>query len=544
MSTTLPLQAMGMSGPLEPQKALRAAVRVREVTLTYPQGSVQALRGLTLTIPVGQHVALLGSSGSGKTSLLGCLSGRLSPTSGSIECGGRIAVIHQDLRLVKQRSALQNVLHGCMGRHAWWRTMAGFPRAERARAIALLQRVGLGQRVQAKVKHLSGGEQQRVAIARALMQDPAILLADEPVASLDKHNAQAVMQLLRDLARERELTMVSVLHDCELAENYADRLVGLDGGKLIYDQVAGSAIRFESCGACAVMHPGGESVAEGSTGARPGDQGAGPRRETIGEAAVFGASPLRFALLVLAVAAVYGVAIAGMRVEPRQLEGIVPGLWAFLRRLMPDSWSQLAALPWSKMLWAMVETLQMSLLGTTLGVLVSWPLAALAARNVGPRWIRPAMRFVLNTVRTVPSLIWALLFVAAVGLGPVAGVLALFAYSIGYLTKFFYEAFEAVDPGPPGALGEIGANGPQRFFHAVWPAATPAVLSSSLFMLEYNVRAASVLGIVDAGGIGYYLKWFIDWGNFPAVTVCLVLLLAVVVVLDQISTRLRARLVR
>jgi phosphonate transport system permease protein len=196
------------------------------------------------------------------------------------------------------------------------------------------------------------------------------------------------------------------------------------------------------------------------------------------------------------------------------------------------------------LLVALVETLQMTLLGTTLAVLISWPMAALAARNTGPRWLRPAMRFLLNAIRSVPSILWALLFVAAVGLGVVAGILALVFYSIGYLTKFYYESFEAVDPGPPDALREIGASGLQRFFHAVWPAAKAAVLSSSLFMLEYNVRAASVLGIVGAGGIGYELKLQVDYRNFHVVGAIVLLLIVVVLILDAISSRVRASLMK
>jgi phosphonate transport system permease protein len=183
---------------------------------------------------------------------------------------------------------------------------------------------------------------------------------------------------------------------------------------------------------------------------------------------------------------------------------------------------------------------QMSLIGTTVGVLIAFPLAALAARNVGPRLLQGAVRQLLNIIRTIPSLIWALIFVAAVGFGPLAGVLALTFYSLGYLTKFFYESFEAADTGPQGALEELGASGLQRFTHAVWPAALPAAASSCLFVLEYNVRAASVLGIVDAGGIGWHIKHFLDYRNFPAAIACLALVLAVVIMLDAVSTRVRA----
>jgi phosphonate transport system permease protein len=546
------------------------------VTYTTRTGAIEALQSVDFEVPAGQHVAIIGLSGSGKTTLLGCLSGRIAPSAGSLSTDGRIAVIHQDLRLVKERTALQNVLHGALGRTGLLQSMRGFGRGEREKASLLLKRVGLSHRMHVPVMRLSGGEQQRVAIARALMQEPRIILADEPVASLDNVNARAIMQLLVSLAAERKLTMVSVLHDCDLAEAFADRILGLEHGRVVYDQPCGcsSGPLDTNCHACQVlvehringeatlgMTPTAGAVGMSRFGSIPIDR-TGDNGETTGEPAKSGTlhaapavegkppdpllgwmRPGPFALISVVLLVAFCWSAWSLDISSRQLDGAARGMGQFLLLLWPTSWEQLAALPWRTLLGSLVETMQMSMVGTTLAVLMSWPLAALAANNVAPRWLMPMTRGLLNVIRTIPSLVWALVFVAAVGIGPLAGVLALVAYSIGYLTKFFYEAFEAVDPGPPGALREIGASGMQRFLHAIWPASRPAVLSSSLFMLEYNVRAASVLGIVGAGGIGFYIKSYIDWRNFPAATVCLLLLLAVVVILDTLSTRLRAKLV-
>ena len=214
----------------------------------------------------------------------------------------------------------------------------------------------------------------------------------------------------------------------------------------------------------------------------------------------------------------------------------------FLAQLVPGSLLELYDLPWTTLCDALIETLQMAVVGTVVGVIFAWLAAACAAKTLCPALITIPVRFVLNVMRTIPSLIWALLFVAAFGLGSFAGVCALSAYSIGYLAKFFYEAFEGVEAGPPQALLEIGATGLQRFLFAVWPAAVPAVVSSSIFMLEYNVRAASILGIVDAGGIGFYMKQYLDYRAFPSLFACLILLLAVVLLLDSISRVVRSRL--
>ena len=502
------------------------AVEVRDLTVTYPNG-VTAVERLNLTVPAGQQLAIIGASGSGKTTLLKCLSGRLSANSGRTVARGRVAVIHQDLQLVSRRSALQNVMHGAMGRVPAWRTFVRFPRAERKRAMVLLQRVGLEHRAHTRVGRLSGGEQQRVAIARALMQDPKVLLADEPVATLDVVNARQIMGLLKELGRDSGLTLVVVLHDCELAEGFCDRIIALNRGTLAWDSHSPRPEQLPACEACKVLQETATIQA-----APPTDP-----PSLLGTAA-------RFAGIAVLTVLAYAWAVSGLNLQPDHLQGAATGLGRFLGQLLPTSFSEITQIPWALLWGSLLETLQMSLIGTTIGVALSWPLAAIAAKNVGPRSIRGPVRFLLNTIRTVPSLIWALLFVSAIGFGPVAGVLALAAYSVGYLTKFFYEAFEAVERGPCEALSEIGASGPQVFLQAVWPTAKPAVLSSCLFMLEYNVRAASVLGIVDAGGIGYYIKQFLDWRQFPAAMACLALLLAVVVVLDAVSTRLRARLVK
>jgi len=504
------------------------AIRVSGLCKYFPaadrQTHVSALCDVDMEIPVGQHVAVVGDSGSGKTTLLGCLSGRFTPTRGEVKIAQPVSTIHQDLRLVKQRTALENVLDGALCRLPLHRTWIGYPHEERQRAIALLERVGLGERAAWHVSRLSGGEQQRVAIARALMQDPKILLADEPIASLDCSNSHEIMTLLGDLRRERHLTLVSVLHDRALAEAYADRIVGLRDGQLVYDSDNTSRIQTP-------LAPTGMPDAAPPPAVTPQMQGSRFRRFAL------------WAVAVPFVLALYILSIIALDVGPRSFEGIGPNLVRFFSDLVPSSMSEVREIPWGDLLVALAQTLGMSLLGTTLGVIIAWPLAALGTREVGPRLVRPVVRFLLNVIRTVPSLIWALLFVATVGLGPFAGVLALTAYSVGYLTKFFYEAFEGVDQGPPGALREIGASGLQTFHLAIWPASRPAIASSSLFMFEYNVRAASVLGLVGAGGIGYWFSIFFNWRNYTAAGACLLMLLVVVLVLDALSTRLRARMV-
>ena len=521
------------------------AFSVRDLVVEF-DGRSSVLRDLTFEAARAEHVAIVGSSGAGKTTLLRCLAGTETRARGDVTCAGVVATVHQDLRLVPQTSALANVLHGALGRTGFWASMGGFPQAERARAMELLQRVGLADRASQRVRSLSGGEQQRVAIARALMQQPTILLADEPVAALDDENAERVLALLTKLCREEGVTLVTVLHQRALATRFADRVLELREGRL--EPYRGDAMEpAEPCARCGeAPHVGApdaiELLVERTTAPEPLRVPEGPTHDI--EARFLGGKPLRFGLIAALALGLYGWSLVGLDLEARQLSNAPRNLLAFIASFVPRDLEALTSLPWPDMLRGLRETLQMSLLATTAGILGSLPLAVLAARNLSPSWASRATRQLLNAVRTLPSIVWAMLFVAAVGLGPFAGILALFCYTLGYLTKFFYEAFEGTSRPTQDALRDLGASGAKRFLHAVWPAALPAFLSASLFMLEYNVRSASVLGVVDAGGIGVQLQELLIYRNFPGAALCLALVLGVVIILDALSSRVRDWAVR
>ena len=520
---------------------------VRDLRLRYKNG-VEPLRGVDLVVHAGEHVAILGASGAGKTTLLRCLAQRLAGAGGATSTGdvttrGRVATIHQDLRLVRRCSALRNVLHGCVARTPGLLAALRPPAHERARAMALLAEVGVQHRALAPVHKLSGGEQQRVAVARALMHQPSLLLADEPVANLDHENAHRTLALLRNLCRTHDVALVTVLHDPELARRYADRVVRLHEGRLWQDEpCVGAHARtdadaHERCAVCSAPVPGLRA---------PASTAGTPATITIaGTPALAPGEPRRagrvwwFVLGAIGALLLYAWALAGLDVRAQQLARAGPGLVAFVRDALPRDAGELARLPWGTLLAALAQTVQMALVGTTLGVLLSIVPAVLAARSIGPRWMVAIARFVLSIVRTVPALVWALIMVAALGFGPLAGVAALAAYSVGYLTKFFYETLESADAGPQDALRELGASRGQRLLLAALPLAAPMLLSSCVFVLEYNVRAATILGIVDAGGIGWHIKHYLDYRNFPAALACLALMLVVVVALDAASGRLR-----
>ena len=189
------------------------------------------------------------------------------------------------------------------------------------------------------------------------------------------------------------------------------------------------------------------------------------------------------------------------------------------------------------------ETFQIATLATFLAIWISLVLSVGAAQNLAPGWLVGTTRMLLNVIRTIPSLLWALLAVVIVGSNSLAGVIALTFYSIGYLGKFYSEAFEAADVQVRSALQASGASRLQAFQYGLWPNVKPIVWSHSLWMLEYNVRSASIIGYVGAGGIGLHLKLYAEspdgWSKFSTVLLCI---LVIVTVLDFLGERIRRRI--
>jgi phosphonate transport system ATP-binding protein len=226
-------------------------IRVRDLSKRYPGGTV-GLDGVSLDVGAGEFVVLIGSSGAGKSTLLRCLNGLVPATAGAVSIDGlpvtgasreglrsvraSVGFVFQQFNLQRRLNVLDNVLVGTLSRAGSWRTLLGrFPGGEVERARRTLGRVGLAGLEGRRADTLSGGQQQRVAIARALAQGPRVLLADEPMSSLDPASSRSVMELLRDINREDGLTVIASLHVLDLALTYGQRIVGLRAGRVIHD---------------------------------------------------------------------------------------------------------------------------------------------------------------------------------------------------------------------------------------------------------------------------------------------------------------------
>jgi len=226
-------------------------LKIENLTKVYPNGT-QALKNVSFDVKDGEFLAVIGLSGSGKSTLLRCINRLIEPTSGQIFWDGeditaakgaeirkirrQIGMVFQQFNLVKRSSVYTNVLSGRLG---YVNTMSSllhvFSAEDRARAMANLEQVGLAEKALVRADSLSGGQQQRVSIARALMQEPRLILADEPVASLDPVLAHSILKYLEQLNKERSITVLCSLHFLDLVHRYATRVIALKDGEVVFE---------------------------------------------------------------------------------------------------------------------------------------------------------------------------------------------------------------------------------------------------------------------------------------------------------------------
>lgn len=217
----------------------------------YARGD-KALDDVSVSIPAGEVVGLIGPSGAGKSTLIRCVNRLVEPTSGSVRLGDteitrlgraalrqarrRMGMIFQEYALVERLTVMENVLSGRLGYVGFWRAfLRRFPQADIDRAFAVLERVGLTDHVDKRADELSGGQRQRVGIARALVQEPDILLVDEPTASLDPKTSRQIMRLIVEVCAERQLAAIVNIHDVALAQMFVQRIIGLKAGRIVFD---------------------------------------------------------------------------------------------------------------------------------------------------------------------------------------------------------------------------------------------------------------------------------------------------------------------
>lgn len=230
---------------------METVIEFKDVSLVYPNG-FKGLKNINLKIEKGEFVVIVGMSGAGKSTLIRSINRIVQPTSGQLIVNGRditnlkdrqlrrlrtnVGMIFQSYNIVKRMSVLRNVLAGRLGHTGTLRSILGwFPQSDLQLAMRNLERVGIDSKAYQRASNLSGGQQQRISIARVLTQEPAVILADEPVASLDPPTSHKVMKDLKKVSKEDGLTTIVNLHFIDMAMEYADRIIGLRDGELVFD---------------------------------------------------------------------------------------------------------------------------------------------------------------------------------------------------------------------------------------------------------------------------------------------------------------------
>ena len=407
-----------------------------------------------------------------------------------------------------------------------------------------LERVEIVEKAYVRASNLSGGQRQRVGIARALAQQPQVILADEPVASLDPPTSHVVMRDLQRINRELGITTIVNLHFLDLATAYADRIVGLRAGAVVFDGLRQRGRRHRVRGHLRPQPDGRRHDGQGSR--RHMSRGVSVAVEPRPAAAQATSEPVRHRRR-LAVVVAHAADRVGLGVRHRLL--VARGVREVRQRQPGD-------------LGDPGHRLGPDVLGRAPGPR-SWRRCASpsSARRPGSSWrcrwrcgrrgsahrtrtcARRRARRVTNVIRAFPDILWALLFVAAVGIGALPGLLSLFFFSIAVVTKLTADTLDGIDSGPLEAANASGARHSQMLRTAVVPQILPAYASYSLYAFELNLRASSVIGLVGAGGIGERIQFFVSQNNWEAVWGIVVMFVIVVFIVDRISTLLRRRLV-
>ncbi len=245
-------------------------------------------------------------------------------------------------------------------------------------------------------------------------------------------------------------------------------------------------------------------------------------------------------LVTLALILVIGWAWTGTHVSIGEFVTSLPNVWSLLQRMFPPDWKFF--LNYDQAIQPTLVTLQLAISGTVIAVILAFPLGLLASRNLSHPIIYQTIRVILNVVRSIPELVWALLFVSAVGLGTFAGTLALVMGSVGSLSKVFAESIESINPRPVEAMSAVGATQVQTISFGVIPQALPNMVSYMLLYWEHNIRASFIVGAVGGGGLGFYITTELNLFRYHQFLTHAIIIILLVTLADRLSAWVRTRL--
>ena len=479
-------------------------------------GKKKVLNNISLQVAPGELVAIVGPSGAGKTTLVKAVS-KLATV--------KTAMVFQNYNLIGQSSVLDNVLHGRLGVTPAYKSLLGlYAKQDKAMAMDLLASMGLEGFAYKRAAVLSGGQMQRVAIARALAVEPSILLADEPIASLDPVNAAMVMEAIQAAVKSRGISAIVNLHQVGFAKRFATRIIALKDGEIVFD---GAPADFTDDMADFVyenfVH---ENFVHENTGA-PVVQKA---------PAVPLVRPHKISRGAVVATILLGIILAfyQLRLNPLEIFGALPGFFGFMGdNFFPANFVGIGrnfTEVWRTVLFALVATYISSVLGLFFALWMSSQVNPVAP-------LRFVVRFVISFVRNVPLLVWGTVLVFVFRIGALLGVVALVIGGVGFLARSYADSIDQIAGHKLDGLRANGASFVQVIGHGLVPEFLPAWLNWTLFTLEINIRASAILGLVGAGGLGLLIQTNLDLRAFRR-AMALIIILVVMVVAVEIAVNL------
>ena len=547
-------------------------LRIKGLAKRYRTGDL-ALKGIDLDVPDGEVMALIGPSGAGKSTVIRCINRLVEPTAGTVTLDDseittlgsrelrrarrRMGMIFQEYALVERLTVMENVLSGRLGYVGFWQSfMRKFPQADIDEAFRLLARVGLDDMADKRADELSGGQRQRVGICRALIQNPALLLVDEPTASLDPKTSRQIMRLIKELCAERKLSAIINIHDVTLAQMFAERIVGLQLGEIVYDgpptgltaDVLTKIYGEEDWSA--TIRKVDEEAGRGRGREQRhlvGSPPAAPRSLGGADMSVVAIAPRRWKkppliksawlrwTLGIGAAIYLALALGTTEVNwARVWEGLPRGARFFAAFFPPDFTSR-----WGEIADGILESLWMTVVSTVIGIAISIPVGIGAAKNIAPAPVYYFCRGILVVSRSFQEIILAIFFVKLFGFGPFAGVVTLSFATVGFYGKLLAEDIEDMDPSQAEAVRATGAGWLQWINYGIQPQVMPRMIGLGLYRFDINFRESAVVGIVGGGGIGATLNTAFDRYEFDSAAAILLVIIGIVMLVEYSSGYLR-----
>ena len=496
--------------------------------------STKALDDLSFSVEEGEFLSIIGPSGAGKSTILRCINRLIDATEGKIIYDGadvmqvgkgqlrkirtKTGMIFQHYNLVDRLSVMENVLHGRLGQKSTFTGMIGhYTEAEKEKAFSILSELGLAEQAYKRCDALSGGQKQRVGIARAIMQEPKLILCDEPIASLDPKASKTIMDHLAQINQTRKITCIVNLHQVDVAMKYSNRILGIAAGKVVFNGTPAELTQEK-------IHAIYQSNDKDFMNAQI--------------QAVFRRRKMTYTLLILVVLGIYF--FSSTITKFHFTEGLLSFPKAFVwigENLIPD---ELAIRRFPKILDKLIETVLLSVAVTVLAAIFAFFVSLFGSKATDfPRPVNQLVRMIAAFFRNVPDVVWAMLLMFSFGQNILTGFFALFFTTFGMLTRAFIETIEEASSDCIEALRASGANFAQTVFQGIIPSVIPGIVTWVLYMIETNIRSSTLIGILTATGIGYLFDMYYKRLDFSSASLVVLLIIATVIIIELISNQIR-----